>query len=464
MHLYLILTGILAAVSMASPDLIVIGYFLFFLPGFLMAYSPTLFVYPLIATVWSKLLEAYTKHHVIVAVSLLLACAFAIPYIENFVQRKDIEKMVSSDVSGETIKELPDIIALLETPARNGMQEKSSLCGGLCQRLLYNGAVKRVLVGKPVDLDRGVVPKIELTAYFIEKREDCPAADIPEASSDLYIIGRVRRPESPEDAVRLRISAGECLLREKMPLSSTGMIVSYERKEAFHPEKIGFEKFIVANIISGKTSLIKKSTHAWTHVLQKPLVYGASGSSGGTPNLHFHFLKELVETGSPIKKDKEYVATFGDAIDWPSIPTNLNLYGVFSAELESSRTEIFLFKPYINSLIRSKHVSESDIDLIVKALNDSRVADLSSISQLVRYLKEQADPLAVPLMSRFQAVFFTGNNKAIRDVVDGIEALSDAGFLRVSDELEMLLKNHKHRSIRGNLLYRIDRLKDEGKE
>jgi len=98
--------------------------------------------------------------------------------------------------------------------------KKNLVCDTLCQRLLFNRAVSRVVVADGTSSG-------PVAAFWIERREGCPDPAIPRTDVRWPVDFPLQRGKFPEDRVRARIAAGECLLQDSGSLEEAGAIISF---------------------------------------------------------------------------------------------------------------------------------------------------------------------------------------------------------------------------------------------
>ncbi|HEV7823244.1 MAG TPA: hypothetical protein VGO84_18810, partial [Burkholderiales bacterium] len=229
--IFLAVTGALAAIAVAAPALVMIGFFVGILPGIVLFVAPSVFLYAfawylartgiLIAgTVarfnsgrwWFKVLAGVT------AIPILIAAVFVPPHMINASVDRIVEEFQSDDRGTPQLISFPPIVAVL---LPRGI-DKQPACDTLCQRLLYNGAATKVVMG-----DSGSRSKPQPVAYWIERRDSCPkpvlaSGDIVWPKDHLFRARRI-----PRTGVRGRAAAGECLIDGPGRIDDAGVQISY---------------------------------------------------------------------------------------------------------------------------------------------------------------------------------------------------------------------------------------------
>ena len=149
-----------------------------------------------------------------------LALAFGVPAGLNAFTKSEIAGLSASDTESlPTIPPDPKVIAILSPMrserGRNLYDEKA--CELFCQRLLYGGHRRAVLMGAtpPSGLPEDAS---ELVRYSIEDRESCPPTDLSLTtglSNETMMWGA--HPTS--DAVSILIANGHCLVEQQGSIS-----------------------------------------------------------------------------------------------------------------------------------------------------------------------------------------------------------------------------------------------------
>jgi hypothetical protein len=232
-------TGVAALVVMVFPAAAVFGLMLGVLPGLLLGVAPSLFVYLLIWWGLKRLvfrlalaagLDPGTRQVRWAAnfapVVLLLVVALTIPAMINAPHEQEIARLQATDLQPAGDIKLPAIVAI-EAPgsSHGGRRGEGPYCEALCLRLLYNGAVARVIAAARSPDGK----KIELASYRIERRDQCPKPDLPRTLivwPEQHRALRGTKLRRVEDRVQARISAGECLVRDAGRIEDADTVIS----------------------------------------------------------------------------------------------------------------------------------------------------------------------------------------------------------------------------------------------
>ena len=94
----------------------------------------------------------------------------------NAPHEQEIAQLQATDLQPAGVIKLPAIVAIeLPSSSHSGRRGEGPYCEALCLRLLYNGAVARVIAAARSPDGK----KIELASYRIERRDQCPKPDLP---------------------------------------------------------------------------------------------------------------------------------------------------------------------------------------------------------------------------------------------------------------------------------------------
>jgi hypothetical protein len=232
-------TGVAALIVMAYPAAAVFGLLLGGLPGLFLGVAPSLFVYLVIwwGLKWLALrlalgagLASGTRQVRWVAnfapVAILLVVAFTIPGMVNAPHEQEIAQLQATDLQSPGVIKLPAIVAIeLPSASHSSRRGEGPYCEALCLRLLYNGAVARVIAAARSPDGK----KIELASYRIERRDQCPKPDLPRTLivwPEQHRALRGTKLRRVEDRVQARISAGECLVRDAGRIEDADTVIS----------------------------------------------------------------------------------------------------------------------------------------------------------------------------------------------------------------------------------------------
>lgn len=145
-RLALIVSGVLALIALASPSLVVLGFFLLIIPGLILSLAPTVFVYLLLIAIirWVAPIPAGPAGwvaSVILAAAIGWAATFPIREIETLRWRAQIKPEV---IPPQPLRLAGDV--LLELPAPFRRKSDVTNCDYLCAALLDTPGITSVTV------------------------------------------------------------------------------------------------------------------------------------------------------------------------------------------------------------------------------------------------------------------------------------------------------------------------------
>jgi hypothetical protein len=275
-------TGVAAIVVLLFPMAVFFGFMAGILPGLFLAVAPSLFVYMicwrglrwLCAKVGSAADFGATGRwsgRLIDFAALIPIAAFAI--ILPMVINSDIEQEASALKFTDKIStgpiDWPDIVAI-DLPSRYTPFGDVASCEAICLRLLYNGAVSRVLA---IAYDVGARKQV-VASYRIERRAQCPYTKLDNG----LVVWSGEGGRDVTARVRARIAAGDCLIREDGALSEARATISVrEIKSAEsdfqHPWKLKLDTLAAfrLDIVTADGRVLYRQTEIRADPLSVPL-------------------------------------------------------------------------------------------------------------------------------------------------------------------------------------------------
>jgi hypothetical protein len=283
---YFACTGITALLVVVFPGVVLVGLFAGVLPGILLGLAPSVFMYsllwwglyvlirrsvPLVATTTPNDITRRPIGRSVVAIAALILAAFAVvvPYTVNVRFDPLVAELRADDKEPTTISNLPPVISVLDRDSFG----KDNYCNSLCLRLLYNGAVSRVVVANG---RKTATP----AAFWIERRDNCPEPAIKSHGYEVW-PGELssQRPNHIEGRVRARISAGECLLQGTGDINEAGAVISIGKvrngANIFgHPWALWLDTITATRmeIVQSDGRLLYRRTEVVSNPLSVPLV------------------------------------------------------------------------------------------------------------------------------------------------------------------------------------------------
>lgn len=188
-----------------------------------LAASPTILLYLLIGLpLWLVFRRRSIDVAVAAAAAPMLAVAVLVPLWANRKVEAEAKAWKSGDRGGPLRLPTGRSVALLDSDDAPGV------CGEMCQRLLFSGAARMVLVGRPAALN-GAAP---LTAWFIApNRGPCRPPSLPALRAQKQDLGFDMIGEHlPYLSSRLAAvyGVGHCLFAETRRIDSADIVLSDE--------------------------------------------------------------------------------------------------------------------------------------------------------------------------------------------------------------------------------------------
>ena len=187
LKIFVVVTGILAAVLVTFPHALFAGLILFILPGLILAASPMAFLISLTFLIGGNLLIAFGRKAAFWGPACFLAVVcIGSPIVLNQPTRAEIKRLSDSNLNPGTIQFAGHELALLVPESSSLPKIKATDCNDICLRLLFNNSVQAVVMGLSPnwpnpDYLRYLDEDYRLMRYRIERRESCPTVIIPNA-------------------------------------------------------------------------------------------------------------------------------------------------------------------------------------------------------------------------------------------------------------------------------------------
>lgn len=214
--LTLLAITLVAAAVLAFPSFVIVGLFLFVLPGLILFCSVSIALYGwLLAIPYALLRILGIPQWSAVAIALLapLSFGFGLPIPSNATTHANLAAATAGDIRPAQPLPIGGTVALISDNSFPKYKFDDNSCEELCLHLLYNNNAKIVYLanlGRPG------------ATFTIERRKICPPftksnnqvlrSEWPETDKDQPRVA-LAPPPSLESVVRSRIAAGECLVR-----------------------------------------------------------------------------------------------------------------------------------------------------------------------------------------------------------------------------------------------------------
>jgi hypothetical protein len=326
--------GILGILALAFPGLVLVGFVAGFVPGVMLTAAPNLFLYSLPWWIVRELIlracerlglapngkyaqRALYGVAALAALILVLAVGIAVPKTVNIRTDAEIAALRSDDRDVQRPIELPATVALVSRDFSDYRQQV--FCSRLCQALLFNHAVSRVIVA-----DTAVAKAVG--AFLIEKRDQCDKLPAPMLDSALYVKQPYVKGMMFDDRIKARMAAGECVVRAPGMLAEAGVIFSWlDAKRGMSP--FGKDWSLDLDTVSAKRLEVAEMNGTLlfrhTEIVAKPLTVplGIITVAGFFTTVRYAGWARSNLTASDYWRGIELLPKlFGDAIRMPDFP------------------------------------------------------------------------------------------------------------------------------------------------
>ncbi|MEG3146360.1 hypothetical protein U1839_17040 [Sphingomonas sp. RT2P30] len=429
---YIVFLAILSAICLASQTLTVIALFLI-VPGLMLLAAPSLLGYSLVfalGLLWPG------RWRWAAALMLTVAVGVIPPWFVNQPLVASAAALRGGDIAAPPVVDRPHSIALLfAAPAWRARDVDRLDCHQYCLRLLYGKAAATVLVGRPGD-PADPLRNMTVVAYRIEQHDRCPAANLPKPDGWQQLGDEIDqgqpRAASALDTIRLRIAAGECLIRSPATLDAAELVIA-EQPIALPDAGRAPRPMLQAQRVAAwrRTARglapIFRQTMTTTRPLIVPWIYSRDGE----------WLKDVgfLRTTRVVARytlPEVMSGTFGYALSvaappsgsrWP-LPDAL-LRGLADPTAPKDDPGLALTDQYLRAVAESGPADGDDVTALAKIIADPRLdaAQLFYLSRAIRRLGEAAAPLGAPLLDRLGDAPMPAGGDIVQVMARGIQAL-----------------------------------------
>lgn len=443
---HLVFWGVLTTLVLIQPDFIVLGYLLLVIPGLILNFAPSVFFYSLVITILVFLLRPVGRVRFWLSPALVAVVSFSIPFTFNQPTFDKARELTQNDVEVTNPIEITGTLALLKA-ARYGQGRE---CNSLCLRLLYDGRAERVLVGHYRSRDGDSFTDPDVTAYFLEKRDFCPAAPV--------VL----------DTVSQRMASGDCLVSDEAKLEDaevlyvTGPVsqaASHGRYVLTHRFRIevaavsAVRKQIIQKTEAGYETLYQK-TQTTAEPLSYPLFLGGIMHGGGSLDISLGFLRDREVTNSLQHFEREdELRIFGvklDSVATPVKETAEDARALVLRALSHDGPDVQaghdFFRHYLESFSHRKQdwtPVQADVEVVLKALKDERITNgFWGLGTFYRKLDSPPDALIEAMVDRIlnqpeQKYVVEALSKVIGGLPEGKAAVISAQLLEILENEQL---------------------------
>lgn len=390
-----IFMGVSAFIGIFIPPLVILGYFLFIIPGVILTLAPTIFTYWSLAICLTRcVFDENHRSSFLVAAIIVLLSGCIISVLFNIPIWKELHDIKQSDISLPYSIDRANAIAIhADNLQLDYRLTNQILCNSLCQRLLYNGAAKKVLISHGDNSLETLNNNTILTAFHIEKKKNCKHENVINNKENLAIPN-----------VQMHLLAGECLVRTEALLSEADIIFinrDIVRTENYTNYWNMFRDVLIADQIevrkkeNNQYKTVYRYTKAKIEPLVIPLSFGYWPDNVGIGFFHYEsYINDGKYTGNNLYKEFEAQVNqiFGEFIqEIPILPVDKSRALLNSIlddpEIEPKEKQRY-FLWYMDFLTdyndkKKYYIQPKDTELLIKAINNMEIKEFWPLCRII---------------------------------------------------------------------------------
>lgn len=478
---YLIITGIGAAIAMAAPTLVVLGFFLLIVPGLLLLVAPTAFLWGAIfAAIWWPLrAKVASGLAALIALAGLVAVVIAIPWFANAQIQARIDALRAEDREADgpiplrgviRFERTAYVVAQMEDPEwkaqvaafnaekrRIDWSQRPVACDAMCAAALFTPGVAAVIIApmlapgaEPRTLDR-------VSEFWIENASGCTGSLTPgsQAGSDGFTDHALLN-----DEWRVRISQGQCIQRGPVRQTPdfTIVIADWRLDGATWSLTQARTSIRRMEVRAASGQVLLRRTSVDTAKLA-PVLW--IEGNGWLNSFHFDWARKrswgdnvpgaftpvgLLADLTPlrVRSDPRVVADearieLARALDDPARP----------------RGDLaFALPERVFADIGKNGLHAGDAALVERVIDDPRTTHLSGIWSVIQKMGPESVRLRAPIVKRVLAARYPEDREIVRPLGSALRALPAGTFASPTDDEVRLLDNPDRRNWATGLVAR----------
>ncbi len=346
-------------------------------------------------------------------------------------------------------------------------------CDGFCMHALLNGVAQTVVRIKVKEPFSDMDPEEIGVAYSLEKRAQCPAVKFRPGGHELKLPrekGSAKHPASAEQAMRLRMSDGDCLVQREASLKEADLVISNLRLLRSTPPLRARFSFSAQQVSAHRLAVHRRDpatqkfeeTYRWTGVQYTPLAWALLPAPvfGNSYDSAFGWLrwnKRINITDKRYRYEPDWpgflVKTLGLKLALNSTDTqeriNKKLEMVLDAGRDPTPEEWEAFATYFKDQIHRRVLSKPDFALAIRVLENPKFPAPPRSHMITKYAQTSKDP---DLLAKVTALFFdrlmsaptwseglgVTRKRSLRNLAIGLRRLPDEVFAPYYQELTTL--------------------------
>ncbi|WP_455273231.1 hypothetical protein [Rhizobium herbae] len=413
---------VLTAVALAVPQLsilaamtgigIPIALGIWFAPALLLI----LFLFLLIKELFPSRLPGRT----FVALALALVVLALPPLVLNIKIDSQAKTWIADDRNDLVLPLKVRVIAVRQ--AMDRYPKKGTIeCDGFCMHALLTGTAEKVLLAQAEKAAAQPRQQETAIAFRFEKRGSCPAVNYGNVSQSLD-LPRTDRDGSEVravDLINLKVSQGECLIRERTTLAEAQIVITRRDVKTSAPEiDDGFS--LAADTVSASrmtvhardiSSIDFQEVYRKTEIRYRPFGYLMvpfvnSGSGFEMKPGWWRNTQRLNASGVYADGGKDWIKLLTETLGFKLTlesqgadeSINNNIEAAIAARRAPTAAEWKAYSDYFdNAAIRSK-LTKPEFDLQMKILSDPNFPPPPRLYSIVRF-STKAAPSALPTLA-----------------------------------------------------------------
>ena len=449
-------TGAISAIVIAAPNLVILGLYLFILPGIILGFMPTVFLYlATFSAAWFGVKKRGELLASFAGVAAIGAVAVGLPTLLNGVTEVRMFIAASRELQLSTpIRHIAS--AVIEIESDRSRQVPQS-CDELCQLLLYNGEARVVVT-------RALQNKAPMAHQLVTG--NCTVS--PQMLKELGYRGYTYWTDSAflervAKAVRMRRAVEECLTEAVIPATTADLTIRWV------DDTLG-TKPGPGSLAPGEVTMKGVELRKGNQVLARETVVGASRFTipltlepygGGSDYKGWRLERKNIPPQTPeidrlaiLKRvtnfDLETPRGLDEGMIRKTLDATLN-------EPAGSSAAFALVSDYYQ-MLHKEGLEFGDTDRLVRLIEDARLTDFSYFSETSKKAKFQPK-LRDALLARLSRSLDAGDATLTESLAFAASRLPRGAFADPLPEFEAWIADPK---VRKQVRIMIPRLAEQG--
>ncbi|MDZ7637084.1 MAG: hypothetical protein U5J83_02325 [Bryobacterales bacterium] len=392
----LVLLGILTAIVLAAPKLVVLGYFFLIVPGLILTAIPTVFAY-LAATVLIRLIPGMPAGNVAYLLSLILALLLGWVVMQPFryLEIAKYQQAIQPDVAPASPVSLRGDIRM-EEQVRFARREEEAACDHVCAPILDLPGVRSLTVVRGESAARfALVPSSQFSGTGVFPRD--PGRFILNWKGISNFKERETAGKALEAQWALRLAGDERLVAQPAASESPADWV-IQRIQTRNPGEPRVSRVEILDLAGGGSVRFRKSYVE--HDVPAPIFhFGFQGgsSSDGFGGARFHVGRKTLKSGASIVRDNAesvLIEAIGLSIPTPNLGLPIALRAAAERALRdpsAAPARVDLARRWLS--LFWFNAQPADYALIALTVGDERIRDLNG--PLKNVFRKDKTPVAM---------------------------------------------------------------------